>query len=63
MAQYFRNKDPIRGIDPDSLWVKKLTYFILVDSDQDIRVDYLHCKDRFYPVEPPAELHNEKAPD
>lgn len=56
-TKYFRNKIIILGIDPDSLWEKKRSDLVLVDDDQDLRIDYETCKDDFYLVDPPEELN------
>lgn len=51
--KYFRNRVPVRDIDPESLWKMLGPWMQLIDDDQDIRVDYETCKDDFYPVETP----------
>lgn len=54
---YYRNKVEINGIEPESLWVKTMSYFMLVDDDEHTIVDYHHCRDSFYEVPEPDELN------
>ncbi len=59
--KYFRNITEIDGVDAYTLFrqvrIGDSKYqFVIVDDDEDIRLDFLEYQDEFYEVEKPEEL-------
>lgn len=49
-SHYYRNKEQINEIDPDSLWKLTDEKLVLVDEDQYVSLPFISRKNEFYEV-------------